>query len=227
MITISYCTTCKGRLWQLKQTLGVNLKAIRGLKGVDLVLLDYHSEDGMKDWVFNNFLDDINSEKLKYYRLKEDKYFDMSFAKNIAHNLASSDILFNLDADNFIGTTVNELFLLKENEILISHPTFIRETNSWGRWGRIGIYAKQFHELRGYDEDIEGMGCDDGNFILRASRKRIRLQYSNDTSQPIPNTAQDKIVNCNPVTKHYQPMLLKDHVNQLGYGCAESIRIRY
>lgn len=134
-------------------------------------------------------------------------------------------MVFNLDADNFIGSTVDELLALPENSILITHPSFIWETNSWGRWGRVGVHASDFHRLRGYDENIEGMGCDDGNFILRASRKRIRLQYSNDTTIPVPNTMQDKLINCNPKTKHFQPMNLNDYVNPKGYGVADTVRL--
>jgi Glycosyl transferase family 2. len=225
MTSVSYCTTCKGRLWQLEQTLTANLRTIRAQYDVDLVLLDYHSNDGMAEWVFENFIDDINSERLKYYRLTDDLFFDMSYAKNVVHKLATGDVLFNLDADNFIGSTLPELRELKSNQILVNHPTFTRENKAYGRYGRIGLHADAYRLLNGYDEAIAGMGMDDGDLILRALRKRMIPVYSKDQTIPINNTANDKIIHCDPKTKHYQGAPINDNANVSGFGVANTLRI--
>ena len=43
---ISFCTVCKGRLWQLKQTIFHNLNQLES--DCELVLLDYQSPDGLE-----------------------------------------------------------------------------------------------------------------------------------------------------------------------------------
>ena len=44
MPAISFCTTCRNRLWQIKQTLQQNLEAIGHQN--ELVLVDYVSHPG-------------------------------------------------------------------------------------------------------------------------------------------------------------------------------------
>ena len=53
MKRVSFCTTCKGRLWQLEQTLPNNLKILDDYS--EIVLLDYQSPDGLKNYIFDNF----------------------------------------------------------------------------------------------------------------------------------------------------------------------------
>lgn len=189
MNTISYCTTCKGRLWQLEQTIFENLKTIESAEGVDMVLLDYNSEDGLKDFIVQNFKAQLESGKLKFYQLAEQReQFDMSYAKNVVHKLATGQVLFNLDADNYVGTTINELQLLSESEICIARYL----GNDTSRCGRIGIHASQFKALRGYNEQIFGLANDDGEFVMRALMKGLKPTYSLDQSLTIANTQAQK-----------------------------------
>lgn len=213
--SISYCSTCKGRLWQLKETLPENLAAIRNTDNIDLVLLDYHSDDGLKDYIFRNYADDLTTGKLKYFELLTPKsYFDMSYAKNVAHCLATGSVLFNLDADNLIGDTARELATLPLNHILIPRPTKSLDT---GRFGRIGIHAEQYHHIRGYNEHIRCMGGDDADFIYRATLAGLKPQYSNDLSQAIPNSFTEKHLFADPITIGIKN---SSTANNIGYGNA-------
>lgn len=216
---ISYCVTCKNRLWQLKETLAVNLEVIRAVAGAEIVLLDYHSEDGLFDYIQSNFMDSIESQKLRYYRLKSKApYFDMSYAKNVSHRLAGGDILFNLDADNFIGTTVPELLNLPVTHILVSKMIAGTDT---GRCGRIGIHADMFHKLRGYNELIFGMANDDGDFVYRAMNNKMRLKQSQDLSIPIPNSLAEKYCCTDPMaSRNAYEIKIGQEINIAGYGRA-------
>lgn len=215
---ISYCTTCKGRLWQLKDTLPTNLDLIKDTDGVDLVLLNYHSDDGLDEYIGSGFKEYLDSGKLKYYSLvSEAKYFDMSYAKNIVHCLASGKVLFNLDADNFIGTTVEELKTLTNKQILTSKNIIGINTS---RFGRIGIHASDFHALRGYNENIKNMGGDDGNLIIRALHKGFKLIQSQDMSIPIQQSIEIKTKYSNPVEVS-NPVKNRGYINLRGYGIAE------
>ena len=83
---ISYCTTCKGRLWQLKQTLPTNIQSTNA--EIEIVLLDYHSQDGLQEYILKNYQEYLADGRLRYYQLVTDvKGFDMAYAKHIVHML--------------------------------------------------------------------------------------------------------------------------------------------
>src|SRR5205823_9246972 len=48
---ISFCTTCKNRLWQLSHTLPPNLAAIEADGCSELVLVNYNSQDELDVWI--------------------------------------------------------------------------------------------------------------------------------------------------------------------------------
>lgn len=190
-MVISYCSTCKGRLWQLKQSLPINIKLTSD--EVEIILLDYHSDDGLQDYIFNEYQDYLKTGKLKYYKLVD--YFDgfdMAFAKHIVHSLATGDILFNLDADNFIGTTIPELLNLPRDSILVSEPL---EGTGDSMVGRIGIHKSNYIAIGGYHPDIFGMYGDDLHFKYTAFRRGLLRSVSSDTSKPIQQSNDIKKLN--------------------------------
>ena len=188
MRKISYCTTCKGRLWQLRQTLPINIKQTN--KKCDLVLLDYHSEDGLQEYINSNYREYLDDGRLKYYKLLTPiDGFDMAFAKHIVHTLSPSDVLFNLDADNYIGSTLNELAALPLGKILI--PKLVNSTHT-ARCGRIGFNRKDYLKIDGYDMDLHGMTNDDGDIVHRAWLAGIRFIFSEDSSIPVSQSREDK-----------------------------------
>lgn len=188
MRKISFCTTCKGRLWQLEQTLSKNIAMLDD--DCEIVLLDYQSEDGLKDYIFKNFSEYLGN-KLKYYQLTDNFNFTMSYAKNIVHKLATGDVLFNLDADNLIhDTLISELRSLKDYQILI--PKFSNHWSNEGSYGRLGYTRKAFYDLNGYNENIIGMKADDGDFVGRALKQDFIMIHSKTESQAIQNTIEQK-----------------------------------
>lgn len=221
---ISYCTTCKGRLWQLELTLPKNVKSL--IPGeVELIILDYHSADPVREYLRVVHADAIADGRIKYYRLTQDLPFDASHAKNVAHLLATGDALFNLDADNYIGCTVKELESLKVNEMLI-RPTL----NGWvddGRSGRIGLHRKAFDFLRGYDEhNLKGMGTQDADLMTRAQFNAMRLKPSKDVTYPIQQPLSAKLENVddpNSYSKNSKYRYVHHYVNPNGYGFADLV----
>lgn len=191
MKQISYCTTCKGRLWQLKQTLPVNIKLTNDI--IDIVLLDYHSDDGLEEYIKENYREYLDDGRLKYYKLETVvDGFDMAFAKHIAHMLATGEILFNLDADNYIGVTPYELQELKQREVLIARKL---EGTGTSRGGRIGIHRDDYLVIGGYEIRQLGMFGDDGLFLQRALGRRMQLKWSVDPTIPIQQTEAYKQIN--------------------------------
>lgn len=178
---ISYCTTCKGRLWQLKQTLPINIKLAN--EDIEIVLLDYHSQDGLREYILENYQEYLADGRLRYYRLITDiKGFDMAYAKHIAHMLGEGRVLFNLDADNFIGASIPELMTLPPSSLLVANKIVGTATS---RGGRIGMSKSDYVRIGGYNTAMLGMFGDDGELVGRCLKNGMSLKMSNDRSIPI------------------------------------------
>jgi glycosyltransferase involved in cell wall biosynthesis len=100
-LKISFCITCKGRLEQLQKTLPINIENNKDYPNTEFVVLDYGSEDGLGDWIREKFGKRIGKD-IRYARVEPEDAprFRMAHAKNMAHRLATGDVLCNLDADN-------------------------------------------------------------------------------------------------------------------------------
>lgn len=203
-----------GRLWQLERTLTTNLYAISQAENVDLVLLDYHSPDGLREYILDNFQAQLDSGILKYYSLVTEKeYLDLSYAKNVALLAASGELLFSLDADNYVGSTIPEMRKLEPNTLLVTK--FNRE----GRYGRLGIHASDFHRMRGFDESLDGVNIDDVEFRRHAEQNKLIEVWSLDTSMPVQNTPEQKQIYTNPNGKR-PSLVTKKFRNVGGFGNA-------
>lgn len=166
---ISFCITCMNRVEHIKKTLGKNIDDNIDYPDLEFVLLDYNSSDDLQEWVFNNFKDELASGKLVYYQTKEPKYFHMANAKNIAHHLATGDIVCNLDADNYTG----EDFAFYINKVMQNNTNIIGRQYSYGNitndtCGRIFLTKENFLKLGGYDEEFIGWSYEDSDLIERA-----------------------------------------------------------
>lgn len=182
---VSYCTTCKNRLWQLSKTIFFNMQKINLSDDAEMILIDYQSNDGLKEFIIKNFQKDLDSGKLKYFKaMHSHDYFYMSHAKNIAHCMATGEVLFNLDADNYIGIVHDELLLLKEKTLLVDG--ICKED----RGGRIGVSKVDYMAMRGYSEILSNY--EDMDFVLRCKFNGYHIIKSKDQTLPIPNSREEK-----------------------------------
>lgn len=164
---ISFCTTCMGRLFHLKQTLPINLFNTEGCSR-EFVILDYNSRDGLQDWM-KTLTPWIKSGVVKYYQTKIPQNFCAAHAKNIAHKQATGDIVCNLDADNFIlpgfCEYLNELFSRPK---VLFYSGSRDSVGQQGCCGKIAVLKEHFLNVNGYDEDQKlGWGWDDVSFRYR------------------------------------------------------------
>jgi len=91
----------------------------------------------------------------------------------MAFRLANATILCNLDADNFLGKGFAD-FMLDE----FSKYDNIFYANSYspeGAFGRICIRNKNFMEVRGYNESLQGWGFEDNDIQNRLIKNDIKL----------------------------------------------------
>lgn len=177
---IVFCTTCKGRLQHLKETLPKNLADNCDYANCKFLVLDYNSQDGLCEWIQETHQYCITGGHLVVYSYRGSDVFRMAHAKNMAHRLAileGADIVVNLDADNFTGRGFAAY--------VASHFKFGREIHHedifmWSRMqkgildrgisGRIAVTKKAFLLAGGYDEQYETWGPDDKDFNHRLRR---------------------------------------------------------
>ncbi len=190
---VSYCTTCKGRLHHVSKTLIANLAAEQNNANIEFLLLDYDSNDGLGDWVKDNLSAEIASGRVVYARHEPAPHFRMAHAKNLAHRVATGDILVNVDGDNFIARDFSEwlrtCFSKDPNSLASPRDASVtgffrqRYVNKvlglprpvGGLSGRIAISRTTFHALGGYDERYSAWGSDDLDMMLRARDSGARL----------------------------------------------------
>lgn len=161
---VSFCTTCKGRLYHLRETLPKNIQDNLDYPLAEFVVLDFDSGDGLSEWI-RPLCDKYSN--LSYYSIVDSVHpttiFFNSYVKNICTLLGQGDIVCNVDADNFTGKGF-ALFLDKA----IANP----KTVAIGKddtTGRIACFKSLFVSLGGYDERFGyGWGYEDNDFYSRA-----------------------------------------------------------
>ncbi len=161
---LSFCTTCKGRLHHLRQTLPHNLRVCADREGIEFVLLDYSSNDGLEEWVRDNLVAEIASGRVVFLSAPGYQYFNINHARNIVHRQAKGNILCSLDADVFVSSDFIDAIIqtFSGDAKVITH-------GRKSAWGRICVRRDHFFAVGGYNEEITGWGRDDQDFISRAA----------------------------------------------------------
>ncbi|GHV58386.1 hypothetical protein FACS1894182_10440 [Bacteroidia bacterium] len=198
VLTLSFCITCKNRFHQIVLTLKQNLDDNRVYKNkIEFVLVDFGSTDGLRDWIIENFKDDLYDGYLKYYYTEELPFWHASIAKNTAHLLANNEILVNLDCDNYTGYTGGEFVLRQFSqypEKMLFHQ--FSGNNGDGSFGRISMHHHCFFNIGGYDESLEPMSMQDEDLIKRLRANGVKYTHCPDRkyNKAIFNTKEEGIL---------------------------------
>jgi hypothetical protein len=181
------------RLYQLERTLRDNLDTI-GNSEVEIILVNYNSRDNLDAFIKERFSCDINSGKLVYGYEREAAHYHSSRAKNIAHRLASGDILVNLDCDNFIRNNVQLVQQAFTGAGMFVH--FFSGNYRDGTHGRIALWRNDFYDLCGYDESFHPVAFQDEDLINRACAfGLIKHQLAVERPASILNTREESVLN--------------------------------
>jgi len=166
MPKVSICTIAMNRLHHVQKTLPSNLKE-NDTPGVNFLLLDYNSNDGLQDYIKSNYQEEISTGKLVYYRYEQANDFDRCHSRNMALKLAAGDVLCNLDADNYagrgFGQFVQEIFSDKNRICLTGLENPWKHDAS----GKLCVRRDDFMEVTGYDESFDGYGFEDFDIVNR------------------------------------------------------------
>ncbi len=207
IMKISFCTTCMGRAHHLKETLPKNISDNLETKGLELefVVLNYNSQDDLHEWITtdHDMVKYIESGLVKYGRTTDPELFHMSHAKNMAHRMATGDVLCNLDADNFTGKDFAKFLqdnFSEDMDIVINPSTRVTRLcppDDRGFFGRIAVSKDNFFKLHGYDESFLGWGGEDTDFMQRAKGvgcKHVRIDCLKYLDI-IEHSNEDRVVN--------------------------------
>lgn len=175
---LAFCITCMNRLHHLKQTLIRNIEDNYLINDIEFILLDYSSSDGLEEWAKTHLKKYIDEGILVYFRTVEQSYYQRSHSRNMAFRLANSDLVCNLDADNFLGKGFAQSMLDKfKNRTGI----FCTSNNSDGNViGRICLRKSDFSRLGGYNEIIKGYGFEDTYLFYCLREKGLKQEYFNN-----------------------------------------------
>lgn len=183
MIKLSFCITCMNRLYQLQETLSHNIAVIQKFEGVNLCLVNFNSQDGLHEYIINNFQQQIQQGVLRYFYTKEPTYFHCSSAKNLAHRLGNGEILYNLDGDNYVSAdNIEKIINITSNKNhIFFHDRIYNNNKHNGSFGRIAMRSTDFYRVEGYDEALLGAAVHDSDLVKRL--KKIKLKKINTNSQ--------------------------------------------
>lgn len=202
---VSFCTTCMNRLFHLRQTYLRNIEDNVDYGDVEFVLINYNSRDNLDAWARENLTPYIEAGIVNYYRTDVPELFHASIAKNLAHKVATGDIVVNLDGDNYTGRDFAFYVNYKMSQIGDKAVLHFKKAPYWGTEGRIVMAKKFFMQLGGYDEAFAAIGHEDDDLIDRATALGgiyENIQVENFLHY-LSNTTKEKAVNCTPDNTNY------------------------
>jgi hypothetical protein len=181
---LSFCITCKNRLWQVEKVLPVNLRDnAADRQDVEFVLVDFDTP-GLREFVQHTAVcqDALRDGYLRYFHTAALPYWHASVAKNTSHMLARAPLVMNLDCDNFLGKRgarfILDVFDAYGPDILF-HQRAANICNS--SYGRIALSKAAFAELGGYNERFLPVGYQDHDLVSRFTAKwprRTLVRYA-------------------------------------------------
>lgn len=179
---ISVVTTCMNRLQDLQKTLPKNLEDSKDYP-VEFVLLDYDSKDGLENWVKKDLIKFIIEKKLVYYKALNQNFFKPNHSRNLSFRLATSEIITNLDSDNYLHSNFLETIntCCDYNVITVAESFMSPYSNRLNLRGRFAFMKKDIYKLGGFDEDLDkGYSHDDTSFICRAILNGFKIARFKD-----------------------------------------------
>ena len=160
---------------------------------VEFILLDYHSTDGLEEWVktLQNYID---IGILHYYRTDVPAHYHRSHSRNMVFRLSNAEIVCNLDADNYLGKGFAE-YVLKEFESTKERILITSDFRNGDIFGRFCALKSDFMDIRGYNELLAGYGNEDSDLFRRMINHGLQHKafYHRDFYKVITHSYADRI----------------------------------
>jgi hypothetical protein len=219
------------RLFHLKDTYCQNIINCSDHEDTEFILLDYNSDDGLEDWARDSLSDHIDSGKVKFYRTNEPRFWVAAHAKNVAHRMATGDVLVNLDCDVLMpprfSRYVSDLFSRDERIVMAFSSD---DTNgNHGCAGMVGALRDDFYSVNGYDENINlGWGYDDMNYQFRVRMHNNLILFTPPKlCRCIPHGNEVRTANCQlkdiEITKDMSFSMCQDSAHEKDYVANKNV----
>lgn len=216
-VAISLCTVVMNRFNHIVRTLKHNIELLYKFKGIiNINLLDYNSEDGLEDFLYNQdwFKTAISDGILFYYKNYDQEFYHRTLPKNYIHSLSTGLYLINVDADNYVSESYLTYCLSKirkENNFFL-RPSLL---SSPGSFGRIMIKAMDFKKIGGYNLKIKKYGFEDTEITLRLRKLGLNqcLAPYHLCNDSIEHSNSLRFLNEKPTTQ-IEDVSSSDHLNR-------------
>jgi len=203
---ISVCIPCMNRAYDLKQTLPSNIEAANASSPVEIVILDYNSQDGLEEYI-NNTRETISladGNLLTYAKYTGRSYYHMAHARNLSVLASSGEYINISNADVFFA---EDYFKIIRELLLSRKPVWIKPPQR--HLGILICQRQEFIDAGGFDERFEFYGPEDKDLILRLQRRGGKF-----VSCPSKIISQIRTPNSEKV-KNYRLALSKQEMSKL------------
>jgi len=152
MAFITFVTTCRGRLFHLRETLPSFVRQ----PDAAVIVVDYGCPDASGDWVEANF------PQVEVVRSAESPRFELARARNLGAARVRSPWMCFIDADTRVADDFSERVGPLLHDGRFYHAGLRLET-----FGTCICATADFERVGGYDEVIQGWGNEDQDFYAR------------------------------------------------------------
>jgi len=157
MPTISFVTTCKGRLEHIKETLPLIAKQ----NPDQLIVVDYGCPQNVGDWV------EANLPSVTVIRVNDDPGFLMARARNAGLAACITDFVFFIDADVKIKKGFVDWLKIHCDQSSFYRAGPVNGELDKTTWGSYIVPAKIVSKIGGYDEIFSEWGGEDDDLYHR------------------------------------------------------------
>lgn len=148
--SITYVTTCKGRLEHLRQS----LPRVAAQPQVKIIVVDYGCPDGSGQWVKDTF------PQVRVVRVDDDPGFSLTRARNAGGEAADTPWLAFFDVDILVADD----FFRTVSENLVGGFYYRADPATAQTWGSVICEREAYLKVDGYDTVYQGWGGEDDDF---------------------------------------------------------------
>jgi len=163
-MVISLCIPCMNRTYDLKKIMASLVKAANASPPVEVMLLDYGSQDDLFRYFFDSGHKFKNENVLSYTYISRD-YFHMAHARNLSVLASKGDYVVISSTDIELDES---FFAVIREHIEKDAPTWLHFKNETGV---ITVKRDEFIAAGGFDERFEFYGSEDKDLYLRLLRR--------------------------------------------------------
>jgi len=161
--TFDIVITCMGRLEQLKQSLPQAIKQ----QAAHCYLVDYSCPDSCGDWAEQQGL------AVTVVRVGNQTVFNLSKARNSGAMAGTAPWILFADADISLSDHFTQHFIGN----LEAGCSYHAQPSELGKMGTFLCSRQYFLQVRGYDEVIQGWGCEDADLYERLTLAGVKKDF--------------------------------------------------